>query len=545
MHPLLSALPNFIFTSSWMYLQLVFLIAIFTLPLVRFIKVEKSNLSIIFPVLGFAHLLIVLAVFASFVSSRVVSISLLFPIVLLYGLLTSLVAIAQVKQGVRVGVQYLAKYRKVFLVHFLLFLVLSVSSYDVLTKEYFVPGYTNNHDSINILSSVIVLRDHVVENNITATIGNFILTKYPQGGTYLSLFVSQLAILSPYDAYHRSIVFLYLLLLFPAYALLFQKTTSRARFTTMAQWGVVITTVVNYLGIAILNTAVLGSTLSSVLTFTWIVLLLFLYHYTMTRRNFILMSTLIIVAQMFLYVYFSLPLLLGAALAFLFLEKDQKRRWVPLLSIGLAIVISMILIPSIRQQTITMATANLSSPNKEANLMGGAVGNTAGFISPMEGISLWIGRLDYRYPVPRTITIILFAAFCLLQLTSFLRNRSEKTRWPDLLIICCAYLPLILVTYGITKSPYQNVKAYQYAAAAVPLIFFWINPSESKKILPKVTLAVYIAFVLGSAMFSYIHIQRPPQDTYVDHMVPEPCAHVFTSKDILDWNDYLNIKCEQ
>jgi hypothetical protein len=453
---------------------------------------------------------------------------------LAYGIVSTIATLAINRQAAGITLHL----PKIILLHVSLFMFLSFSAYDFETKHYFVPGYTNNHDSINILSSVMVLKENISEKNVTANIGRVILDSYPIGGTHLVALISPLTGLSPYAAYHRLIVYFYLLLLFPVYAILFQENSS-----SDLKWSVIIVSAFNYLSIAILNTAVLGSTLASVLVLTWIVAVVAYSKNRLQPKHFFIISLLLIIANMYLYVYLSLPLLLGAAGSIILIERTLIRRFLPIASILLAAVISISLFPSIQRVTFAMIHANLYSDNKEASLMGGAIGNTAGFINPLEGLSIWFWHLDYRYADINTITIMLFTGLLILQVISLIKNPISKSRQKTILVLYSSYLPLVLFTYFISKSPYQNVKAYQFATGAVPILAFLINDTNNNKRLPKITLGLYIVIALFSTLFSYIHIQRPPQDTYSGQQITRVCKQIHTPENPIDWYDYSNIHC--
>lgn len=330
--------------------------------------------------------------------------------------------------------------RRLFLLHFLLYLFMSISAFDFTHKTFFVPGDGINIDSLNILSSVEVSESRGTPGNIAYTIGQEVLNHYPTGSTHLISLVSRLSGIEPYSLYHRTIVFFYLLILFPAYLLVRHLLPQKRRGERLITLGILIVIPFHYLALHFINTSVLGSTLTATLVFTWLTLLI-INPPKITRLHYCCLVFLTL-AAIYLYSYYALSFFIVSAMVYAFLYPPHPTRYLKILAVGIIIAL---IIPTLNHSLITPLQNNLTSTAREAGLFAGMLGHTTGFVNPLISLSLWISQPDPRDLTLNDPTLIAVTAFCLILLFTIQKSKIKPQKSALLLLLTSILIPLILL----------------------------------------------------------------------------------------------------
>ncbi len=506
---------------SKFYFVAVFLTFIFSLPLFVFLikKNEKIDLFLIY-ISGVLNLFCCLFFYASinyFWDIRNFSI-VIFSFLLLFIELVFVFYVFR-KNDFKIEISNGKWYGVIFLLSLGMFYYLNNNYFDVEEKSFFLPGYSINHDYVVSVSAVRSFFDFSEEiNNSPVLKGSFGLHKetgYPEGGFYMNVFFAKLLKSDPYFLYQRVVLWLSLLSLFIInyFAINYFK-----KLNFLARFGLAIISVLsvfNFLSLSIINTSVLASVI--VIPFVFFAILWTVLHLNEKEKNplfllFLLMSLAVVI---FVYSYFNVIYYVFFIICLPFVVGFRKFNKKFLFKISVVFLISFLL-PLNFFKTRDILKRQLSSDNKEINVFkGGTMGNTIGFVNPMITFSIWSSNADYRFFVANHYDTWLFFSFFYLLFVLIMLGKLKKSTRKLILMVCLPFLLLVLMTFWINKSSYQNVKALNVFATVWPFVLFLMlfeNLRDKRwwlKLITILYLCVYCFFALKGAIFACSYAGRP------------------------------------
>lgn len=554
--------------SLGLYLVITAVIILYALPLILLFRIFKQHYSIYFiPILGFINFIFILSFihyshFLARINGSISSILLLLSIPILQIILISIWAKWR-KYSLNLLIKKPVIQKKVVgiillltVFHIALFSLLSLNSYDRDSNRFYVPGYQINHDSMWLLN----LTKYLKFENIPSTNSMFYKVNnyddgYPSGGPMFVVAISEMMNVDQYSIYSRVIIYLFLLNIFVLFGGVDVLLSKRSSLTTLILILSIFVGLFSYLSLSITNTSVLAAVVSTPVLIYLLFLLLHKMDNKLSRHIFVLMTFLSIFALFYLYgiyQFFYLIAILGLLMVY-----NQRRKYLFLLATVVISCILILIIPANFTLFKNATTGAFTSQATEVNIFKGMRGNTIGFINPLAGQSLWYFSSDYRFSQGTLDNYWLYFFLMLLIIGIIAFPTVDEKRYSNQrmvgVILLLVITSLVVFTYFITKSPYQNVKALFNFTILWPIVlflFFYPKLVSSNLLIKIFTASAFIliaAFSIKSSLVSYRYIGVP----FVEHnyelmsIAPEICKDessiVFLGRD--EWSKYFLLNC--
>lgn len=443
-----------------------------------------------------------------------------------------------------------------------LFFFITARHFDPGTSVFFVPGYELNHDSLNLVSSARLLKDNLTgQNNLAHYLGSQTLHYYPSGNTQLILFITHFLPTDPYFIYSRLIVASFLLTIFIVAYGLFQLDLLPRTHPWLIFGVILISLVLNFLTISILNTAVMAATISlPLIIFSWLIVYLWLTHRFSETAAFFLL-TLTLLTGVFIYIYvidlYLILFLVGLRLTGIRFHKRQ------LFLLACALLFSFAM-PHNLDRSLYLLKDQFTSVSKEVHLLNGMSGNIGYYLNPFMAFSLWFSHPLYLVDGLYSLNSWIIATVCLtlfFVFAHFPRTKRSSDNFHLLFALSFPSACLFLFTVLFSHSPYQSFKVMQLAAVLWPLLLYMLflpyiqSPQPVSKVKLRFGLLATFVWVCISALgiisglFAMSYIGKPdvPGDLALNQIAPALCAKPDRSIQVIardEWAKYFLLRCQ-